>query len=80
MRALPFALGLILASAVLVPAASAEEAGDTSGPASGTTVKPSTAVQKEKTKIVPEDAQSTQGGAAGTEAKPGSEGGEAPKK
>jgi hypothetical protein len=62
----------------MLPAVAAET-GETSGPAVGTNVKPSTATQKEgqnASDLLP----STQAGAPGTPAKQGSEGGEAPKK
>ncbi|SFK78947.1 hypothetical protein [Methylocapsa palsarum] len=55
--------------------ASAQQAGVTTGPASGTNIEPSTAIQKDAS-----GRSATEAGAPGVEAKPGSEGGRSPEK
>ena len=66
----------LLASGV----AFAQQAGSTSGPATGKNVEPSTATQKENSAKSGSQDQgaSTAAGAPGAEAKPGTEGGGAP--
>ena len=71
-----FRSGLVLAAALFATSALAQSSGDTSGPASGSTVKPSAATQKE----VADPGATTQAGSPGVAAKAGSEGGPAPKK
>jgi hypothetical protein len=69
----------LLASAV----AFAQQAGSTSGPAAGTNVEPSIAIQKENSGAMgakDKGASSTAAGAPGVEAHPGSEGGRAPQR
>jgi hypothetical protein len=71
----------LLASGV----AFAQQAGSTSGPAAGTNVEPSTAIQKENSgamgaKEKDKGASSTAAGAPGVEAHPGAEGGRAPQR
>jgi hypothetical protein len=59
-------IALLFASGV----AFAEQPGSTTGPAAGTNVEPSTAIQKENS-----GDSGAQGGSPGIEAKPGTEGG-----
>ena len=56
----------------------AEQPGTTTGPAAGTNVEPSTAIQKENRDNSGAQGAPTAAGSPGVEAKPGSEGGKAP--
>jgi hypothetical protein len=67
-------IAFIFASGV----AFAEQPGSTTGPAAGTNVEPSTAIQKENRDDSGAQGAPTAAGSPGVEAKPGSEGGKAP--
>ncbi len=56
----------------------AEQPGSTTGPAAGTNVEPSTAIQKGNRDNSGTQGSPTAAGSPGVEAKPGSEGGKAP--
>lgn len=71
-RAFPQLLAFLLL--LLAGAALAQEPGNTSGPASGTNVKPSTAIQKENPGP---PGSPNAAGAPGVEGKPGVQGGQA---
>ncbi len=58
----------------------AEQRGSTTGPAAGTNVEPSTAIQKENSDTSGAQGAPTAAGSPGVEAKPGSEGGKAPER
>jgi hypothetical protein len=58
----------------------AEQPGSITGPAAGTNVEPSTAVQKENKDNSGVQGAPTAAGSPGVEAKPGSEGGKAPER
>ena len=58
----------------------AEQPGSATGPAAGTNVEPSTAIQKENSDTSGAQGAPTAAGSPGVEAKPGSEGGKAPER
>jgi hypothetical protein len=76
-RSFRYASGFFVLSSFLGGMAFAQQAGNTSGPASGTDVQPSTAIQKE-TGRSSVSGPSTGAGAPGVEGKPGAESGRAP--
>ena len=58
----------------------AEQPGSATGPAAGTNVEPSTAIQKENSDTSGAQGAPAAAGSPGVEAKPGSEGGKAPER
>jgi hypothetical protein len=78
-KLLLLASGVVFGGAALA-AQQPHPAGDTSGPAVGTPVEPSTVIQKENPHVTGRAAQSeAAAGAPGMEAAPGTEAGRAPK-